>query len=203
VLPVLGLIEGERPVDWRRSCGRTCAAFAAQTGLGPGSSSAGLDELLALLGARADAGDAAVDVLARLTVVRGCGHLARTATERLGRVLAAAEAQTVAAGWAGRLPPLAARPPARRYGWLDGLLVHPHAGWTECKLGAVDTPVTAPGRHRPEALGRLLGTAAARWGVLGAVGVIGSGAGAPWLWKLVAEHCPGAVQMGAWGHARQ
>jgi hypothetical protein len=92
VLPVLGLIEGARPVDWRRSCGRTGAAFAAPTGLGPGSSSAGLDGLLALLGARGDAGDAAVDVLARLTVGRGCGYLARTATERLGRVLRAVPA---------------------------------------------------------------------------------------------------------------
>jgi hypothetical protein len=222
VLTVLGLIRVERPIYWCRTCGRTFAPFDAQTGLCPGSISAGLDELLALLGAREDSFDDAAEVLQRLTLVRVCANLARTATERLGRVLAAAEQATVAAAWAGQLPPLAATTVARLYVSVDGLLVHTHAGWKECKLGAVYTTVTAPSRKRPEkllirahdisyvgdittpeTLGRLVWTEAARRGVLGAVEVIAIGDGAHWIWNLIAEHFPRATQIVDWYHASQ
>lgn len=222
VLSVLGLIRVERPVYWCRACRRTFAPFDEQTGLCPGSISAGLDELRALLGAREDSFDDAADVLQKLTVVRVCSHLARTATEQLGRVLAEAERQAVAAAWAGQLPPLAATTVARLYISVDGLLVHTHAGWKELKLGAVYTTVTAVSRKRPdqllirahdtsyvgditdpETLGRLLWTEAARRGVLGAGEVIAIGDGAHWIWNLIAEHFPQAVQIVDWSHASE
>ena len=222
VLTVLGLILVERPIYWCRPCQRTFAPFDAQTGLCPGSISAGLDELLALLGAREDSFDDAADVLQRLTLVRVCSNLARTATERLGRVLAAAEDQAVTAAWAGQLPPLAATTVARLSVSVDGLLVHTHAGWKELKLGAVYTTVTAPSRKRPdkllirahdisyvgdittpETLGRLLWTEAARRGVLGAGEVIAIGDGAHWIWNLMEEHFPQATQIVDWYHASQ
>ena len=217
VLSVLGLLQVERPVYWCRACGRTFAPFDAQTGLCPGSISAGLDELLALLGAREDSFEEAAAVLAKLTLVRVCPNLARTATERLGQVLAAAEAQAVAAAWAGPLPPLAATTTAQVSVSVDGLLVHTHAGWKELKLGAIYTTVTAASRKRPEqllirahdisyvgditdpeTLGRLLWTEAARRGVLGAVEVIAIGDGAHWIWNLMEEHFPHAVQIVDW-----
>lgn len=222
VLSVLGLLQVERPVYWCRACGRTFAPFDAQTGVCPGSISAGLDELLALLGAREDSFEEAAAVLAKLTLVRVCPNLARTATERLGRVLAAAEQQAVAAAWAGQPPPPVATPPARLYVSVDGLLVHTHAGWKELKLGAVYTTVTAPSRKRPdkllirahdisylgditdpETLGRLLWTEAARRGVLGAGEVIAIGDGAHWIWNLITEHFPHAVQIVDWYHASE
>lgn len=220
VLTVLGLIQVERPIYWCRACRRTFAPFDGQTGVCPGSISAGLDELLALLGAREDSFEEAAAVLAKLTLVRVCPNLARTATERLGRVLAAAEEQAVAAAWAGQLPPQPARAPARVYVSVDGLLVHTHAGWKELKLGAIYTTVTAASRKRPdtllirahdisyvgditdpETLGRLLWTEAARRGVLGAGEVIAIGDGAHWIWNLVQEHFPHAVQIVDWYHA--
>jgi len=222
VLSVLGLLHVERPVYWCRACRRTFAPFDEQTGLCPGSVTAGLDELLALLGAREDSFDDAAEVLQKLTLVRVCPNLARTATERLGRVLAAAQQQAVAAAWAGQLPPLPATPLARVYLSVDGLLVHTHVGWKELKLGAVYTTVTATSRKRPdkllirahdisyvgditdpETLGRLLWTEAARRGVLGAGEVIAIGDGAHWIWNLIEEHFPQAIQIVDWYHASQ
>jgi hypothetical protein len=222
VLTVLGLIEVERPIYWCRACRRTFAPFDERTGLCPGSISAGLDELLALLGAREDSFDDAANVLQKLTLVRVCANLARTATERLGRVLDHAEQAAVTAAWAGQVPPPATTTVARLYVSADGLLVHTHAGWKEFKLGAVYTTVTAPSRKRPETLvirardisyvgdittpetlGRLLWTEAARRGVLGAVEVIAIGDGAHWIWNLIEEHFPHAVQIVDWYHASQ
>lgn len=223
VLTVLGAIRVRRPVYWCRTCRRSVVPFDAQVGLCPGSISAGLDELLALLGAREDSFEEAAAVLAKLTLVRVCPNLARAATERLGRVLAAAEQQAVAAAWAGQLPPPAAPPPTRLYVSVDGLLVHTHAGWKELKLGAIYTTVTAPSRKRPdqllirardisyigdltdpETLGRLLWTEAARRGVLGAaVEVVAIGDGAAWIWNLITEHFPHAIQIVDWYHASE
>jgi hypothetical protein len=222
VLPVLGALRVCRPVYWCRACRRSVAPFDAQVGLCPGSISAGLDELLALLGAREDSFEAAASVLQKLTLVRVCPNLARAATERLGRTLDAAERHAVAAAWAGHLPPLPATTVARLYVSVDGVLVHTHAGWKELKLGAVYTTVTAASRTRPAkllirardisyvgditdpaALGRLLWCEAARRGVLGAVEVVAIGDGAHWIWNLIAEHFPQAIQIVDWYHASQ
>src|SRR5215216_4628233 len=127
VLTVLGPLSIHRPYYYCARCRRGCAPLDQQLELCAGSTSAGLDELLALLGATEDSFEEAAAVLAKLTLVQVCPNLARTATERLGQVLHAVEQQVVAAAWADEavLPPAPTTPPpARLYVSMDGVLVH-------------------------------------------------------------------------------
>ena len=223
VLTVLGPLTIHRPYYYCARCRRGCAPLDQQLELCAGSTSAGLDELLALLGATEDSFEAAAAVLDKLTLVRVCPNLARTASERLGRVLHAAEQEVVAAAWAGQaLPPAATPPPARLYVSMDGVLVHTYDGWKEYKLGALYTTITHVPHHRPDqpvlraqdasfvgdfadpqTFGRALWCEAARRGVLGAGEVVVLGDGAHWIWHLAAEHFPEALQIVDWYHATQ
>jgi hypothetical protein len=112
-LTVLGLITIQRPYYYCGHCHHGCAPLDRQLEFCPGSTSAGLDELLVLLGAQEDSFEEAVAVLDKLTLVRVCPNLARAATERLGQVLLAAEQQAVATAWAEGAVPGPATPPRR------------------------------------------------------------------------------------------
>src|SRR6478735_2642549 len=105
-------------------CHQGHAPLDRQLGYRAGSTSAGLDELLALLGATADSFAAASTLLERLTLVHVCPNLARAATETLGQVLQAAEQQTVAAAWGPGTRPTAVATPPRLCLSMDGVLVH-------------------------------------------------------------------------------
>jgi hypothetical protein len=225
VLTVLGPITVQRPYYHCAHCHQGSAPLDAQLALCAGSISAGLDELLALLGATEDSFEEAAAVLAKLTLVQVCPNLARTATERLGQFLHAVEQQAVAAAWADDAVPIPAPttpPPARLYVSMDGVLVHTYAGWREYKLGTVYTTVTQVAKHRPDDLliraqdasfvgdfadpqtfGQALWCEAARRGVLGATEVVVIGDGAHWIWHLAAEHFPEALQIVDWYHATQ
>ncbi len=222
VLTVLGPIVISRPYYLCAHCHHGCAPLDQQLGVCAGSTSAGLEEVLALLGAKEDSFEDAVAVLDKLTLVRVCPNLARAATERLGEALLAAEQAAVATAWAGGpLPPPAAAPP-RLYLSMDGVLVHTHHGWKEYKLGAIYTTVAQVPRQRPDHLliraqelsfvgditdpqtfGQRLWCEAARRGVLAAAEVVVVGDGARWIWNLAAEHFPAATQIVAWYHAAE
>ena len=223
VLTVLGPITVQRPYYHCAHCRQGRAPLDQQLDLCAGSISAGVDELLALLGAKEDSFEEAAAVLDKLTLVRVCPNLARAAAERLGQVLHAAERQAVAAAWAADAVPPAATPPAARlYVSMDGVLVHTYAGWKEYKLGAVYTTLARVAKQRPGALvirtqessfvgdfadpqafGQALWCEAARRGVLQAGEVIVIGDGAHWIWNLAAEHFPEALQIVDWYHATQ
>lgn len=201
-------------------CHQGHAPLDRQLGYRAGSTSAGLDELLALLGATADSFAAASTLLARLTLVRVCPNLARAATETLGQTLQVAEQQVVAAAWeAGTLPAAIAAPP-RLCLSMDGVLVHTEAGWREYKLGCVYTTATRPSTTRPGqeevyardvsyigdvadavTFGQRLWCEAARRGLLTAQEVVVVADGAHWIWDLAAEHFAGATQIVDWYHA--
>jgi hypothetical protein len=185
-----------------------------------GSTSAGLDELLALLGATADSFEAASMLLEKLTLVHVCPNLARAATETLGQVLQATAEQTVAAAWGpGTLPTAVATPP-RLCLSMDGVMVHTEAGWREYKLGSVYTTVTRPSPTQPghdevhaqdvsyigdvtdaASFGQRLWCEAARRGVLTAQEVVVVADGAHWIWDLAVEHFAEATQIVDWYHA--
>ena len=225
VLTVLGQIAVQRPYYHCAHCHQGSAPLDEQLALCAGSSSAGLDELLALLGATEDSFEAAAAVLDKLTLVHVCPNLARTASERLGQLLHAVEQQAVAAAWADEavLPPAPTTPPPARLDVsMDGVLVHTYDGWKEYKLGTVYTTVTQVAKDRPDALlirardasfvgdfadpqtfGRALWCEAARRGVLAAAEVVVIGDGAHWIWHLAAEHFPEALQIVDWYHATQ
>lgn len=148
---VLGPLTVHRPYYYCAHCRHGRAALDQQLGLCAGSTSAGLDDRLALLGATEGSFEQAAAVLDQLTLVRVCPNLARMASERLGRVLHAAEQAAGAAAWAGQaLPPPATPPPARLYVSMDGVLAHTYDGRKEYKLGALYTTITHVPHHRPD-----------------------------------------------------
>lgn len=185
-----------------------------------GSTSAGLDELLARLGATADSFAAARALLERLTLVRVCPNLARAATETLGQTRQATEQQAVAAAWGpGTLPRAVAAPP-RLCLSMDGGPVHTDDGWREYKFGSGYTTATRPATTRPgqgevyargvpyvddvtdaATFGQRLWRAAARRGALTAREVVAIADGAHRIRDLAAERFAGATQIVEWYYA--
>ena len=222
VLTVLGAVSIVRAYYHCPQCRHGHAPLDRQLGYCAGSTSAGLEEVLALLGATADSFEEAVALLDKLTLVRVCPNLARAATERVGRIVQAAEQQAVAAAWGqGTLPTAVAAPP-QLYLSMDGVLVQTDEGWREYKLGTVYTTATRPSRQRPgqdelhaqefsfvgdvtdaAAFGQRLWCEAARRGALTARELIVVADGAHWIWHLVEEHFPEATQIVDWYHASQ
>ncbi len=220
VRTVLGPVTIDRAYYHCARCRHGHAPLDRQLGYCAGSTSAGLDEVLALLGATADSFAEATALLDKLTLVRVSPNLARAATEGLGRAVQAAQQRTRAAAWdRGALPPAVAAP-GRLYLSMDGVLVHTDAGWREYKLGAVYTTAARPARDRPgetdlraqelsfvgdvadaATFGELLWCEAARRGALAAGEVVVVADGAHWIWDLVAQHFPAATQIVDWYHA--
>lgn len=224
VTTILGPITLERPYYLCAACGQGQHPLDAALDLCAGSRSAGLDELLALLGATQDSFADASAVLERLTLVQVSPNGARAATEALGAVLLADQAQHAQAAQEGQARPAAdAAAPQRLYITMDGVLAHLHArGWSEIKVGACYQTRARPARTRPEQLeirahslsyvtalteaetfGWHLWQEAARRGVLDATEVVVVGDGAHWIWNLAAMHFPEATQILDWYHASE
>ncbi len=220
VRTVLGPITIHRAYYHCLACRQGLAPLDRQLGYCAGSTSAGLDEVLALLGATADSFEAASTLLTKLTLVQISPNVVRAATETLGQVLQAEEQRTVQVAWAqGTLPAAVATPP-QLYISMDGVLVHTEARWREYKLGSVYTTTTRPSTTHPDRaevcaqaisyvgdvaeaadFGQLLWCEAARRGVLTAQEVVVLADGAHWIWNLADEHFPGATQIVDWYHA--
>src|SRR5918998_3668388 len=116
VTTILGPITVERPYYLCAACGHGQHPLDAELDLCAGSRSAGLDELLALLGATQDPFADASAVRERLTLVHVSPNGARDATEALGAVLLADQAQHARAAQEGQARPATApSPPPRLY----------------------------------------------------------------------------------------
>ena len=222
VTTLLGSLTITRPYYHCAACGQGQYPLDAELQLCAGSRSAGLDELLALLGATQDSFAAAATVLERLTLLHLSPNSVRDATEELGAVLVAEQAQHATAAQAGQARSGADPvPPTRLYITMDGVLAHLHArGWSELKVGCCYQTHARPDRHRPEQLeiraqslsyvtalaeaepfGWQLWQEAARRGVQAASEVVVVGDGAHWIWNLAELHFPGATQILDWYHA--
>jgi hypothetical protein len=220
VRTVLGPISIQRAYYHCTACHQGLAPLDRHLGYCAGSTSAGLDEVLALLGATADSFASASALLEKLTLVHICPNVVRAVTETLGQVLQAEEQAVVQAAWAqGTVPPASATP-TQLYISMDGVLVHTEAQWREYKLGSVYTTTTRPSTTHPgrddvcaqeisyvgdvaEAadFGQLLWCEAARRGVCTAQEVVVLADGAHWIWHLADEHFPEATQIVDWYHA--
>jgi hypothetical protein len=125
VTTLLGPVSITRAYYSCPHCHQGHAPLDRQLGYRAGSTSAGLDELLALLGATADSFEAASTLLGRLTLVHVCPNLARAATENLGQVLQATEQQAWDAAHSSRhtaaLVPLHGRGAGPHGGRLAGI----------------------------------------------------------------------------------
>jgi hypothetical protein len=121
------------------------------------------------------------------------------------------------------LPPLPEKIPERLYVSIDGTTVHTREeGWKEIKVGAFYTTTAVVPKKRPEQLevraqeisfytdfadpetfGRALWLEGYRRGVSEAQEVVAIGDGAHWIWNLVEEHFPRAIQIVDWYHASE
>lgn len=224
VKTVLDTISITRPYYLCPACHHGFSPLDQQLAFCAGGISAGLEELLALLGATEDSFAQAASVLEKLTLVSVCPNSVRDATERLGQCLHAHEQHLVQTAQATSTPPPLRQPPiTRMYISMDGILVHLHDdGWKEVKLGTVYTTSTHVPRKRPEKLelravahsyvtdladaatfGSRLWAEAAQRGVLTATEVVVVGDGAHWIWNLADEYFPDAVQIVDWYHASE
>jgi hypothetical protein len=222
---LLGWVEVERPYYLCPHCHQGHCPLDQQLGVCAGGRSAGLDEILALLGAQAPFAES-VRLLAKLTLVEVCPNACREATEQLGRLIDEQEAQQVAQAWAAGAPTLPRLPPSvppRLYVSMDGTTVHiEQEGWRELRLGAVYTTRTTVPKQRPDHLeirteqcsfyadfdevqtfGQQLWLEAQRRGVSQAQEVIVLGDGAHWIWNLADEHFPHATQILDWYHVTE
>ena len=150
VTTLLGPVTMARAYYLCAACGHGQHPLDAQLQFCAGSRSAALDELLALLGATHDSFGEAAHVLERLTLVHVSANSVRDATEELGAVLLAHQAQPVAE----RPPCVVPRPPVtpsatRLYSTMDGVLAHLHErGWSEIKVGCCYQTRSRPERKR-------------------------------------------------------
>jgi len=220
---LVGTVRLRRPYYLCDHCHHGQAPFDHQMGFCPGGLSAGLDEALALLGGQFPF-DQATDILQRLTLSDVCANTVKSSTDNLGQAIATDEQHAVAAAWDLKnptLPPLPDTIPDRLYVSMDGMLLHTHEeGWKEMRLGTVYTTIETPAAQRPEqvtiracaasyyadfadpaSFGRALWVEAYRRGVSQAKEVIAIGDGAHWIWDLVQEHFPTALEIVDWYHA--
>jgi hypothetical protein len=224
VTTLLGSITIWRSYYLCTACGVGQHPLDAQLQVCAGSRSQALDELLALLGATQDSFVQAAQVLERLTLVHLSANSVRAATEQVGAVLVAHQAQQPR-DEEGHTQMLAPPHPgvARLYITMDGVLAHLHEkGWSEIKVGCCYQTRSRVDRQRPErldirahsisyvtalaeaeAFGGQLWAEAVRRGALVADEVVVLGDGAHWIWNLAESHFPGATQILDWYHASQ
>lgn len=222
---LLGTITLNRPYYLCPGCHHGLAPLDQQLGVCAGGISAGLAEILALMGAQS-AFEEAAKLIEKLTLVDVCPNSVKSATETLGHLIAEEERQKVEAAWDaqhGVLPAPPEKAPERLYISVDGTTVHTREeGWREIKLGAFYTTTTVVPEKRPEQLdiraqeisyyadfaeaesfGRALWLEGYRRGATQAQELIAIGDGAHWIWNLMEEHFPGAIQIVDWYHATE
>lgn len=225
VLTQLGVVALDRPYYLCPSCHHGTIPLDQELGFCAGGLSTGLANALALVGVQLPFEEAA-QLVQQLTGISVCPNTVREATEGLGQVVVEEERTAVEAAWnlaAPQLPPLPAEAPRRLYVSMDGTTVLTREeDWKEMKIGAFYTATTPPPSQRTdswevraqemsfyadfadaETFGRALWLEGYRRGVTQAREVVAIGDGAHWIWNLVAEHFPGAIQVVDWYHASQ
>jgi hypothetical protein len=208
---ICGPITLERPWYLCRHCNHGFSPADATLGLEPRSRmSPGLHAWLLELGSRTAFRDAA-ELLECLTGLAVSPETIRQRTERTGaRLVAAEDAGSEEVQRTGQAVGPVDRAPGTLVVETDGVMVRYLDGWHEVKLGLVaglvEGELRAPSylalRMSTEGFGPRLLAEAARRGALTEIGWDGSifagrpiwsdvvviGDGAPWIWKLAAEH---------------
>lgn len=216
---LLGTIQVKRAYYLCPHCHRGSCPLDKQIGFCAGSISAGLDELLALLGCQFSFAHSAA-LVERLTLVAVSPNRCRRSTETLGHRVAEDEEHTRQQVWEQptlNLPPVDEVALDPLYISADGVTVQTReSGWREQCIGAVYTATRTPSPNaelrsqqvsytaelgsRPK-FGQHLWLEAHRRGVQQAQTVVFIGDGAPWLWEMAHDLFPGAIQILDWYHA--
>lgn len=216
---LLGTIQVKRAYYLCANCHRGRCPLDKQLGFCAGSISAGLDELLALLGCQFSFAHSA-EMVKKLTLVEVSPNRCRRSTETLGQLVAEDEERTRHKVWEQptlHRSPVSQEPIDPLYISADGVTVQTReTGWREQCVGAVYTTKRTH-LHSPEMrsqaisytteigsrlkFAQLLWLEADRRRLQQATTVVFIGDGAKWLWEMAHDLFPQAIQILDWYHA--
>lgn len=223
-ITMMGQVRFVRAYYLCEACSEGTYPLDEQLGICAGGFSAALQEALAVVGVHIPF-ELASDVFERLTQVSISDNGVRGATEQIGQEKLEADAARVTATWeadSSGLPQGPAEVPRRLYGSIDETSVHTEEGWRKPKLGSWYR-VAGPAPEQPPEEWELRGEAISYYGDIATAEEFGQlmyltglqrGAdqaeelvfvadGAHWIWQLVEEHFPHAVQIVDWYHATE
>lgn len=230
LLTLLGRVSYKRAYYLCPQCHQGTYPLDERLGLRPGQMSAELESLLGMTGALMTFAKGA-ELFERLTLVEVSPQSMDTATEIMGEEVVRQEKEWKQAsedGLAVRGQELAPKE-GRLYGTLDATKVHTHEreaeedeGWRDLKVGAwfvtevppPDSPQEDWDIHAKElsyycdisdakTFGELLWATAVHRRALQAKELIFLGDAAEWIWNLVREYFPEAIQIVDWFHAAE
>jgi hypothetical protein len=226
LLTILGQVTYERAYYLCPECHEGTYPLDQRLGLRPGQMSAQLESMAGMTGAQLPF-EQGSQLFEALTLISLSDHSMAKATQDMGSEVQAQEQEWIEQSqneqWLQTQQRLA-EGPQRLYGSLDGVKVHVRGDkdhpWRELKVGAWFTTTQDPPRSPDEdweiqatdisyyadvcearTFGDLLwATGCQRHSQL-AQELIFLGDGADWIWNLVREHYPEAIQIVDWFHA--
>ena len=228
LLTLLGQVEYSRAYYLCAACQQGHCPLDQKLGLRPGQISAELESLTGMTGAQLPFGQSG-QLFEALTLVSVSDHTVAKASQAMGGEVQSQEIEWIAqsqnAAWLQEQQRLAERPP-RLYGALDAAKVHIRGAkehsWRDLKVGAWFTTTVEPPLNPDDdweihatdiryycdiceasQFGPLLWATGCQRQAQLAQELIFLGDGAEWIWKLVQEHYPEAVQIVDWFHATE
>jgi len=228
LLTIVGQVSYRRAYYLCAQCHRGHYPLDDQLGLRPGELSAEMESLTAMTGVQLPF-EQSSQLFEELTLVSVSDHSVSKAAQAMGGEVQTLEAEWVAQSedehWLQEQERLAERP-QRLYGALDAAKVHVRGEkehpWRDMKVGVwfttTATPPQAPDEEwdiratdmsyycdidQAQAFGKLLWATGCRRQAQLAQELIFLGDGAEWIWNLVQEHYPEAVQIVDWFHATE
>ena len=188
------------------SCGRWIVPRDLSLGIGKSNYSPGVIALTSEVAAGFPF-EVSEDFLARRFGLDLCYKQVQRLAERTGAVVAQTEMAQAARVLAGEEELVAEQYPSVLTLGADGLRVHSDGDWTEMKCGSFVSEEhgrsTIASMECSDEFGKLLYLEAVRRGVHHADTVVFVSDGAVWIWNLVADHFPDAVEIVDWYHATQ
>jgi hypothetical protein len=230
LLTLLGRVPYKRGYYLCGQCHRGTYPLDEHLGLRPGEMSAELESLLGMTGASLTFAKGS-ELFERLTLVGVSPQSMDKATQNMGEEVLRVEEEWKQASADGLALRAQERAPkeGRLYGTLDATKVHTHerkddedAGWRDLKVGAwfvsdappPDSPQEDWDIHARQisyycditdakSFGQLLWATGIQRKALQARELIFLGDAAEWIWNLVREHFPHAIQIVDWFHAAE
>jgi hypothetical protein len=186
-------------------CGKWLYPRDKELGIGSGNYSSGVIALASEVAAGFPFGPCE-EFLNRRFGLDMCYKQVQRLAERTGSILAEAEKSTSKASILPDFVLDSDESPDMLTISADGLMVHSDGAWSEMKVGTFLSDCgrsTIATMDRCDDFGRYLYLESIRRGVKNADNIVFVADGAAWIWNLVAEHFPCAVEVVDWYHASE
>jgi len=224
VITLMGQVRVSRAYYLCDDCHEGTYPLDEKLGFCAGGLSAALQEALALMGVHLPF-ELASHLFERLAQVSISDNGVREATEQIGQERLEADEALVEAAWDPQRLEVPSGPlevPKRLYGSVDETSVRTLEGWRKPKLGSWYTTNEPPWDKPPEEwelraeiisyygdlaeaedFGRLMYLTGLQRGAHRVEELVFVADGAHWIWNLVEEHFPHAIQIVDWYHAAE